>query len=59
MFVYYSKTTKEILATRKDGIDLPFLGTLDVDYAKVDIVDYVPGNYTVDDTTTPITLIAI
>jgi len=59
MFIYFDLKTKEIFATREDGIDFPAKGTIGVDYGKEEVIDYVQGLYTVDDSTSPITLIPI
>ena len=59
MFIYYDTKTKTVFASREDGIELPSFGSLDADYKIVEIVDYVQGQYTVDDSTTPVTLIPI
>jgi hypothetical protein len=59
MFVYYDTKTKEVFATRDDGIELPSFGALNDDYKIVEILDYTQGMYTVDDSTSPVTLIPI
>jgi hypothetical protein len=59
MNIYYNTDTKEVFATRVDGIDLPAFGVKNEDYKIVEIEDYTPGIYVVDDSTSPITLVEV